>query len=294
MTKLLLTGADGFIGTHLVPRIRTSFCVELWAGGKAEYPSTRVSLTEPATYPVAALEPIEQVIHAAALTKKSNPDATPTELYHAINVEGTHRLLSWLDAQPLAHILYVSTSDVYGAAQGEISEYTKPAPADPYATSKLAGEDAIRAYAERRKIPCAIARLGNVYGPGEDAYGKFIPVIIDLALSGQPIRLHGAGITRRDCISVADVALALVFIAEKRLPGTFNVVSGSPTSLKAIAETVLRASGSRSDLVFDSTRADGPDRIFSTSRLAEFGWRTTIPLADGLATEIEFQRSHRG
>jgi len=292
MSTLLLTGADGFIGSQLVPIIRSSFSATLWAGGKTDYPSTRVSLTEPATYPAPdVFDPIQQLIHLAAMTKKVNPDHTPPELYRTINVDGTNILLSWLDAQPLTHILYVSTCDVYGAVTGEISETTPPAPADPYAESKLAGENAIRAYAERRGVPWAVARLGNVYGPGEGAYGKFIPAVIELAFSGKPIRIHGIGATRRDCVFLSDVAVALAWIAQQRLVGIFNVVSGSAVSLRTIAETVVRLAGSASDIVFDSAYGDGPDRVFKPSRLLGSGWLAKTALADGLRAEIDFQRS---
>jgi UDP-glucose 4-epimerase len=298
MNALLLTGADGFIGGHLLPAIRSSFRPTLWVGGETKYPPfrvCRVSLTETATYPDrGACDPIEQVIHAAALTKKSNPDATPPELYQAVNVDGTRALLAWLDAQPLAHLLYVSTCDVYGAPAGETSEATTPAPADPYAASKLTGEEVAREYAERRGIPWAVARLGNVYGPGEGAYGKLIPVVIGQALAGQPIRLHGAGATRRDCIYVGDVARALTWIAERRLAGVFNVVFGEADSLATIAKTVVRLAGSSSEIQFDASKPDGPDRTFAPSRLVETGWRPQVALADGLATEIEFQRKQAG
>jgi UDP-glucose 4-epimerase len=298
MSSLLLTGADGFIGGHLLPEIRASFRPTLWVGGVAEHPPFRVykvSLNEPATYPDrGACEPIEQVIHAAALTKKSNPDPTPPERYQAVNVEGTRALLAWLDAHPLAHILYIGTCDVYGAPTGETSESTVPAPADPYAASKLAGEEVVRAYAERRGIPWAIARLGNVYGPDEGAYGKFIPVAIGQALSARPIRLHGTGATRRDCIYVGDVARALTWIARRRLVGVFNVVFGEATSLLTIAKTVVRLTGSSSEIQLDPTKPDGADRTFAPSRLVESGWRAQVSLADGLAAEIAFQRSQGG
>jgi nucleoside-diphosphate-sugar epimerase len=293
MSVLLLTGADGFIGSQLVPILGSSFRTTLWAGGKTDYPSIRVSLTEQATYP-AVVEPIHQVIHGAALTKKVNPDPTPPELYRAINVDGTRILLSWLDTQPLAHILYVSTCDVYGSVVGEISEATCPAPAEPYAESKLAGEDAVRTFADARGIAWAVARLGNVYGPGEGAYGKFIPAVIERALLGSPIRINGIGATRRDCIFVGDVARALAWIAERRLTGIFNVVSGTAVSLKSIAETVVREAGSASDIVLDPTRGDGPDRVFAASRLHASGWQPALSLGEGLRAEIDFQRSCRG
>jgi UDP-glucose 4-epimerase len=295
MTSLLLTGADGFIGGHLLPELRACFRPTLWVGGPTDQPSLRVcqvSLNDPATYPDhGACEPIEQVIHAAALTKKANPDTTPSEHYQAVNVDGTRALCAWLDAQPLAHLLYVSTCDVYGTPAAAISEATAPAPAEPYAASKLAGESVARAYADRRGIPCAIARLGNVYGPGEGAYGKLIPVVIGQALAGLPIRLDGTGSTRRDCIYIGDVARALAWIARRRLAGVFNVVFGEATSLLTIARTVLRLAGSSSELQLDATRPAGADRTFVPSRLVGSGWRPTVSLAEGLAAEIEFQRS---
>ena len=294
MKTLLLTGADGFIGSHLVPMAQSAFRATMWAGAVTQYPSVQVSLTEPATYPASGSNaPIDQVIHLAALTKKSNLDSTPAEQYRSINVDGTHALLSWLEGHPVAHVLYVSTCDVYGAVTDEISELTPTAPVDPYAASKLAAEEVVRAYAERRGILWAVARLGNVYGPRGGTYGKFIPVVIRQALAGESIRLHGAGAARRDCVFVKDVAAALTWIAERRLAGIFNVVSGSATSLKHLAEEIVRLAASPSSVVFDTMQPDGLDRTFAQSRLLQFGWQPKVSLREGLAAEIEFERSRR-
>lgn len=294
MKTLLLTGADGFIGSHLLPVVQPAFSATMWAGGPTDYRSERVSLTDPTTYPAgSSVAPINQLIHLAALTKKSNPDPTPAERYRSINVDGTRALLSWLDSHPLEHVLYVSTCDVYGATAGELSESTPASPADPYAASKLAAEEVVQAYAEGRGIPWAVARLGNVYGPGEGAYGKLVPVVIGQALAGDTIRLAGTGATLRDCIFVGDVASALRWIAERRLGGVFNVVSGMASSLMRIAQEIVSLAASPSQIALDSSRPNGADRTFSPSRLVGLGWKPKFSLREGLAAEIDFLRKQR-
>lgn len=291
MTNLLLTGANGFVGGHLQNSLRERFQILPWTGQDTAGAPFPVSLTDATTFPDrAACGPVQQVIHAAALTKKANPDPTPPGQYQAVNVDGTRALLAWLDGHPLTHVLYLSTCDVYGSSTGEISEDTPPAPGEPYAASKLAGEDIARAYAARRGIPCAVARLGNVYGPGEGAYGKLIPVVLGNALAGRPIRLNGTGATRRDCVYVGDVSEALAWLAAHRLDGTFNIVRGRAESLATIARTAVNLAGSHSEIQLDATKPDGPDCTFAPSRLMAHGWQPRVELDAGLAMELQALR----
>lgn len=287
--RLLLTGASGFIGTHLLPTIRDAHDV-VTLGRRAVPPLPHVPLDLCVPGDAPSLPPVDQVIHLAALTKKTHEPIRDAQAFHRVNVQGTGRLLRFLESSPVSHVVYVSTCDVYAASAGAIAEDSPTRGDNAYSRSKLEAEALVSLWCEQRGIPCAIVRLGNIYGPGDDSYGKLIPVAIRKALAGEPIPVHGTGRALRDVLYVSDVAQAIALVARRQASGVFNAVSGSATTVRRICELVDRLSAGEAGLDFVQPDAPESDRVFAPSRLTALGWRARVSLEDGLAHDIDTLR----
>lgn len=287
--RLLLTGASGFIGRHLLPRIGSAYDV-VTAGRTPVPPHAHVALDLAVAGDAPRLPAIDQLVHSAALTKKTHEPIRDPQSFHRVNVQGTGRLLRFLESAPLSHVVYVSTCDVYAACDGPIDERSPTSGDNPYSRSKLEAEAMVARWCDQRSIPCAVVRLGNIYGPGDEAYGKLIPVAIRKALAGEPITIVGAGQALRDVLHVSDVARAIATVAAARADGIFNCVSGQPVTVRRICERIDELSGNPAGLACADPAAPESHRVFAVSRLASLGWRPRVPLDAGLASDIDARR----
>jgi nucleoside-diphosphate-sugar epimerase len=238
-----------------------------------------------------SLPPVDCVVHIASLTARERPDPTPAELYQQQNVGGTRNLLEALSSKP-AYFLYVSTADVYGQDYGDrISEATQPRPSGAYAASKLEAEQTALDYCASRGIPCGVARLGLIYGPGEVGYKKVIPSFIELALGGDQIRMFGEGRAKRHFLYIDDLVSALLLMVRIEFEGVLNVVGATVTSVGELADLIVELVGPATGV--ERVPMDGPERdvLFDTSHLASLGFVEAVGLRDGLQRQIEWQRS---
>lgn len=274
MKRILVTGANGFVGRHVV---------QAFAGVAevVQFNRTIWDLTKPVTSEIRKkIGEIDGVIHLAGLTQKSDD-------YFIQNVIGTINVLEI----PVTYFLYVSTADVYGYPGNIITEETSTNPQTAYAVSKLAAEHMVRILCTQKNIPFCITRLANVYGPGEDAYQKAIPVFIRLASSGKPIQIFGSGNALRDYIYVTDVARALVDIIQHKRTGIFNIASGNSHSIKEVASLIHQLTLNEKAVEYVKSDKKETDMIFNTSKLTAIGFVPKISLADGLAKEIHLCKS---
>jgi UDP-glucose 4-epimerase len=131
-----------------------------------------------------------------------------------VNVAGTVNLLEAVRVHgSRAHVVLASSAAVYGVApQTRASETDPPAPASPYAASKLAAEAWTEAYSRCYGIKALVFRFFNVFGPlqgADHAYAAAVPALVEAALAGRPLTIHGDGRQTRDFVSVDDVASLL-------------------------------------------------------------------------------------
>jgi UDP-glucose 4-epimerase len=164
------------------------------------------------------------------------------------------------------------------------TESLPPAPASPYAESKLAGEQ----LCTESIIPATALRFFNVYGPRQDANGPYaagVPRFFQAALAGTPITIHGDGQQTRDFVFVEDVTAAMIHVAlHPDLRGVYNVASGQSTSILQLAKRILSLTGSSSPITHTSARvADVRFSSASIERLRTTGWSPQTTLDCGLA-----------
>jgi UDP-glucose 4-epimerase len=286
MKTILVTGAYGFIGTYLTEELQKTFRVIPVSRTKHNQHDVVFDLTRPGTV---KLPQADAVIHLAALTRKSTDDKTPD--FDTQNIRGTKHLLKLLSSSSLTYFLYVSTADVYGSGNAvPIDESKQPHPETAYAKSKYAGEQIVTSWCDKHHVPFAIARLGNIYGPGDEKYHKSVPVFIRQALSGKPVTIHGDGKTRKTYMYAGDAARALALLMRKKQTGIINIIDGKPVTLTALARMINTMTGNKAGISY--TKGAAPDTVLSDSLLRKTGFAPR-PIGYGLKKTIDWYTSRQ-
>jgi UDP-glucose 4-epimerase len=309
--RVLVTGGAGFIGSHLVDCLVGSGCsvtvLDNFSNGRRENLAgasltgrLRViegDITDGPTCLRAMEGPVDAVFHLACLgVRHSLHD--PRE-NHEVNATGSLQLLMAARQSGAGRFIYMSTSEVYGAALAfPLTEQASTWPTTVYGASKLAGEHYAAAYQRCFGMPVIRVRSFNNYGPRahfEGDSGEVIPRFILRALAGEPPVIFGNGAHTRDFLYVKDCADALVAIAEcdALIGDIVNLGYGEEVRVDALARLILDAVG-RPDLnpVFAPERPGDVPRLWvdpgKLRGATAFRPRTT--LASGLAATVEYYR----
>ncbi len=248
--RVLITGGAGFIGTNLRLRLEaepgvsqvvviddlTSGYADNLTGSSGKTTFNKGSVNE-IDLLRECLRGTDAVVHLAARPSvaKSIEDPSMTTL---ANVHGTLSVLEAMRAfAPTAHLVFASSSSVYGANQ-TLPKHEQMAtfPVSPYAASKLAGEVYSLAYQASFGIPVTAFRFFNVYGPYQrpgHAYAAVVPAFLDALIRGVPLPVHGDGHQTRDFTFVGTLVEALVRTIFQRATSTqpINLAFGTRTNL---------------------------------------------------------------
>lgn len=304
---ILVTGANGFIGSHLVARLSEISEVKLlllsrlarqsrannmvWLEGAME------ELT-PQFWCSRGINHIDYVFHLGAFTPKTSAEANRIDRIVDDNISGTRALLQSLPGKP-EKFVFSSTLDVYAQPKdGEVlTEGSKVSPGALYGASKLFCESLVSAWAAECGCCCSILRYGHIYGPGEELYGKLIPLTILNLLAGQAPVIYGDGGALRDYLYVADAVEATLRAAlvEGNI-GPVNIVRGESVTLKEIVRLLIRLVGSDLEIEFLSEKPNGTSLRFDNGQMSMLlgEWSKTA-LEEGLAAEIDaFRRMEHG
>ncbi|MCX7012380.1 MAG: GDP-mannose 4,6-dehydratase [Candidatus Sumerlaeota bacterium] len=320
MAKILITGAGGFIGSHVVEAFldaghavtalarynsmgRRGWLDDSPLAARAEGEGRlRVVLGDvtDAGLMDSLMAGQEIVAHLAALIGIPYSYAAPAS-YVAVNVGGTLNLLEAARRHRARRVVVTSTSEVYGRAVRVPMDEEHPLRAQsPYSASKIAADKLAESYFSAFDLPVVILRPFNNYGPRQ-SLRAVIPTILSQALSGAEAVALGSLAPKRDLLFVEDTARAFLLASEaKGIEGeTIHVGSGRALSIEEIARRCLAAVGSRARLVTDPQRVR-PEKSevlhleCDPSKAARLlGWRPTIDLDEGLARTAEFLRRHR-
>jgi nucleoside-diphosphate-sugar epimerase len=229
--RVLVTGAEGFVGTHL--------CVRLVAEGFEVRPVTRSSHGDLARIgdPDSLLEGVEALVHLANVAHR----VADLGLLDAVNALGTQRLARAARRAGVRRFVYLSSAKVYGEDSGVMpySESGAPAPLDAYGRSKLAAESALRS--EYGAAGLVVLRPPLVYGPGVKA--NFL-VLLRAVERGLPLPLASIN-NRRSLLGVGNLADAI--LACLRAPQadgrTYNVTDGAAVSTPQLVRAIAAAFG---------------------------------------------------
>lgn len=226
----------------------------------------------------------DAVVHMAAESHvdRSLRDAAP---FVRTNVEGTRAVLAACTAErrPLVH---VSTDEVFGsAAPGQLFREDDPLrPNNPYAATKAAAEQLVRAWQECFGFPTRLVRCTNNFGPRQHEEKAVMGWMLR-ALRGEPLLLHGHGEAVRDWLHVDDFAAAILAILDYQGPrAVFHLAGRQPRTNREMAERVAALCGGAAIVeVADRPGQDARYALDDAGTRADLGWAPRVPLEEGLA-----------
>jgi dTDP-glucose 4,6-dehydratase len=302
MPTSLVTGGAGFLGSHLcealLERGHRVICLDnLETGSLANIEHLRgdefVFMNHDVVEHIAIEEPVDFVFHLAALASPIDYMRLPLHSLKAGSY-GTHHTLG-LAKWKRARYLLASTSEVYGDPEVHPQKETYWGHVNPvgprgvYDEAKRYAEALTMAYHTQQGVDTSIVRIFNTYGsrmrPND---GRAIPTFLRQALEARPLTVFGDGSQTRSFCYVDDLIRGLVALAESGEHLPVNIGNPDEKSLLELAETVLRITGSSSQIVFESLPVDDPQvRQPDITRAKQIlGWEPEIDLEDGLRRTI--------
>ena len=303
MTRVLVTGGAGFIGSNLVARLRSQgVTVTVLDNLSSGYlsnldPFPEVRLVRGDVRDVAALDDAmtgaEVVFHLAASVGNTRSIDNPVEDAE-INLIGTIRVLEAIRRHGARKIVFSSSAGIFGELRElPIREDHPVEPETPYGASKLAAEKVCLAYGRLYGFEAACLRYFNVYGVNQrfDAYGNVIPIFVHRVLAGEPMVIFGDGEQTRDLVNVSDVAAANVQAGiTAGAVGAFNIASGTQVSVNRLAALVREYCGRSTEIQYGPPRpGDVRDSLADIGRAKRaFGFAPSVEIEAGLRAYCEW------
>jgi NDP-hexose 4,6-dehydratase len=309
----LITGADGFIGSHLTEALlqREALVSALVRGtsitGSRENPLKNlaairddlqeiiaVNVASPDSISLVANAAPEVIFHLAADAYVPSSFTRPFEVT-ATNVYGTLNILHGaMKIANIERVVCTSSSEIYGTALTDFIEEDHPLnPTSPYGASKVAADRFAFSYYQTYGIPIAIIRPFNTYGP-RHTY-DVIPKFIECALKNEPLTIYGTGTQSRDFTYIADMVAAFLLMGSHKdaVGRAVNFGMGTYLSINAVARLIVELSHSKSRIVYIGARRAEVQRLCCNPTLAKklFGWQAIVPIDEGLRKNIAWARN---
>jgi nucleoside-diphosphate-sugar epimerase len=305
--RYLVTGAAGFIGSHLCERLLALGHDVVGLDAFIPYypkPLKEQNLIEAAKNPRfrflpldlrsddlrSAVDGVDVILHLAAMPGLI-ASWTDFDLYQSCNFTATQRLLEAIKgSKSLRRFVYGSTSSVYGKfASGDETLPTKPV--SPYGVTKLAGEHLAKAHLEIFGTPVVTLRFFSVYGPRQRpdmAYNIFIKSL----LAGTPITVYGDGQQVRGNTYVADCVEAVIASPNAQVGETYNIGGGEMVSVHDVLAKLERIAGKKFIVKTEPARIGDQRHTFAdTTKLRRhLNWEPKTTIDEGLAKQFEWQK----
>ncbi len=313
--KVLITGADGFIGSHMTEKLVELGCIvramslynsfgrngwlDVLPPSIAQEIEVVPSDIRDTRLVEQSMNGIEVVFHLAAWGGVPFSFSAP-QTYIDTNITGTSNLLLAARDVDVQRFLHTSTSEIYGTpAQVPISETFPRQPQSPYAASKVAADAIAESYAAAYELPVVICRPFNTYGPRQSDRAV-IPTIIGQLLSGATELQLGDTTPTRDLTFVRDTCAGMIALCEsdQAIGENVNLGAGDEVSIGELAQLLMEVTGREATIVRDEKRVrpgrSEVQRLLSdNSRMKQLtGWQPQTSLREGLAQTAEWLAHH--
>lgn len=303
--RILIAGGAGFLGSHLCERLLEEsnevICVDNYSTGSrdnivAALPSPKFeAIRHDITFPL-HIE-VDQIYNLACPASPKRYQLDPVQTIK-VNVQGSIHLLE-LAKRVQAPILQASTSEVYGdpASHPQTEDYwgnVNPiGPRSCYDEGKRCAETLFFDYRRQHGMAVKVARIFNTYGPRMDTDdGRVVSTFVTQALRGDPITIHGDGGQSRSFCYVDDLIDGLVRLMNtpRDVTGPFNLGNTAEVSIRELADTVIRLTGSKSRIIHLDPLEDDPRRRRpDIARAGDvLGWAPSTPLEAGVGKTIDY------
>lgn len=279
--RILVTGAGGFLGRHLVAQLGPGHEVVALARRPPEPELDRVArwvTCDLRELDVSVLpDHVDAVVHLAQSSRYREFPAGAEDMF-AVNVASTFALLEYARVVSASAFVLASTGGVYGRSMTPVRENDVPRPTSFYFRSKLAAEALVEGYAERFRT--LAFRFFFIYGPGQRR--MLIPTLAAQVAAREEILIHGDPGLRINPIYVDDAARVFEPALTSRAAGTFNVAGDEQVTITELVGMVGEAVGKRPRIRHEAAQVEG-DLVADISRVRdELGVGTQVRLADGL------------
>jgi len=267
MSRFLITGGAGFIGSNLAARLHSAMhevviLDDLSSGYEHEILSEvefiKGSITNDDDLKKCFETLPDYVIHLAALFANQNSVDHP-ELDLSVNGMGTIKVFDFCRKYNVKKVLYSSSSCVYGNSEVMHESMKTVATETPYSITKFLGEGYAKFWSEYHGLDIVIVRLFNVYGPGDypGKYRSVIPNFVSAALQGEPLLITGTGFETRDFCYIDDVTSAICdLISFDTKPGeVFNIATGIATTIVDLANIINMHTHNQAGIIFKQERS---------------------------------------
>lgn len=303
MSKILVTGGAGFIGSHIVDALiqdgHKVAVVDNLITGRREFVNKKAKFYRIDIRSAKSLGILFQrskfdvVIHHAAQMDVRKSVADP--IFDADNnIIGALNLLENCVRYKVKKFIFASTGGaIYGDASVIPTPETYPAwPISPYGVAKLTVEHYLYFYKVNYGLKYVALRYGNVYGPRQNPHGEagVVAIFSKKLLAGEQPIINGHGRQTRDYVYVSDVVRANLLALKKNVVGSFNIGTGEETDVNQIFRGLVKIAG------FEVKEKHGPAKPGEQKRSSlncslvrrELGWRPKVKLEDGLRETIEY------
>lgn len=321
MKRILITGAAGFFGHHLVEHVlrKTDWDVVglegiNYAGNLCRFNNIdcfndnrhRVKmvwhdLRSPINTSVSHhIGKVDYVVHLAAETHvdRSLVDSIP---FVTTNVLGTCHLLEYIkNCQNIEKYVQFSTDEVFGAAGDGVyyKEWDRHKPSNPYSASKAGADDLAFSFSHSFKLPIIITHCMNMFGEGQDVE-KFVPMTIRNILLGNTVVIHGTenSVSTRKWVHCRNAASAVVFLLDRGVAGDKYNIAGDEMDVLTMANIIAREIGKPLNFEYFDYHKERPghDLRYSLddSKLASMGWVAPVKFMESLKRVVEWSLNHK-
>lgn len=304
---VLVTGASGFVGSHLVNKLNLKKAKVVTLSKKGIKSFTNI-VDE--TGSVENFELLNEIIkknkvkiifHLAAQPIVEVGQSNPVPTFE-VNIRGTWNILEAAKENDIQKIVIASTVHVYGNnPRVPLKEKYFPQPSRPYETSKACADLLAQSFADTYNLPVEIPRFANIYGPGDLNFSRLIPKVIKSILNNERPEVWDIG-SVRDFLYIDDAINAYLTLAEKQLNNdkrvrVFNFGTGKPIKIYDLVLKIIELAGKKIDVKMENPPDERSNEIKKqyvsiVKAKKELGWSPKVGLDEGLLETIKWYKKN--